>query len=244
MKIVVISLPTSQDRRAKVTQLLGDKSIEFEFLDAVDGRTGNHPYLNDYKEKTYLLNRCRKAAPGELGCYVSHILAWEKCVALNEPIVILEDDFELTEDFVAGLKFVEQYTDRVTFIRLENMVKTHYVASPYKDEKFSLVKQLKVEMCATGYVITPKGATALLANGKEMCAPVDLYLRHTLLHKQLMYALIPHIVYPLHADTTIGWEIRKRKEKSLVLKIKRFFHKWFFAIGNVAVNLINSYKSS
>ena len=30
----------------------------------------------------------------EMGCFASHYLLWEKCVELNEPIIILEDDVE------------------------------------------------------------------------------------------------------------------------------------------------------
>ena len=240
MKIIVISLPKSTGRRAKVVEKLGSRNIEFEFLDAVDGHTDNHPYLKNYNEKTYLLNRCRKAAPGELGCYVSHLLAWEKCVALNQPIVVLEDDFEITEDFVEGLKFIERFVNKVSFVRLEPMETNYFLKSSYKDHRYSLVKQLKASMCATGYVVTPKGANALLAKGKEICAPVDLYLRHSLIHKQLIFAITPHIVYPTHADTTIGWEIRTKKQKGFVLKFNRFFHKWFYTIGNVIVNLTNA----
>ena len=237
----MISLAKSQDRRAKVVEKLGSKNIKFEFLDAVDGRTDKHPYLKNYNEKEYLLNRSRKAAPGELGCYVSHLLAWEKCVALNEPIVVLEDDFEITEDFVEGLNFVEQYLAEVSFIRLERIKTNYHAPSPFKDKKFALKKQLKVEMCTTGYVVTPQGARAFMANGKEICAPVDLYLRHTLMHKQLMFVLIPFIVYPTHADSIIGLDIRTQKQKGIMLKIKRFFHKWAFTIGNVATNLSNAY---
>jgi glycosyl transferase, family 25 len=241
IKIFVISLPNSLDRRAKVIEKLSSKNISFEFLDAVDGRIDNHPYLKNYNENSYLLNRNRKAAPGELGCYVSHLLAWEKCVQLNEPIVVLEDDFELTEDFVEGLLFVEQYLDKVSFIRLEKLKSNFHVNSSYKGDKFILAKQLKVGMCTTGYVITPKCSKVLLSKGREICAPVDLFLRQTLKHKQLIYALIPHIVYPTHIDSIIGFEIRTKKEKGAILKIKRFFHKWTYTIGDVVINLLNAY---
>lgn len=240
MKIVIISLPSSHDRRANVIEKLSGRNLEFEFLDAVDGRVDNHPYLSNYDEKTYLLNRCRKAAPGELGCYVSHFLAWEKCLALNEPIVVLEDDFELTDDFETGLSFVKPYLDRVSFIRLERLKAKHYLKSAYKNDKFLLVKQLKAAMCTTGYVITPKAAKAFISKGKVIRAPVDLFIRHVLIHKQLIYALTPHIIYPTHADSIIGFEIRTQKEKRLMLKLKRFFHKWTYTLGNIVVNLFNA----
>jgi glycosyl transferase, family 25 len=239
VKILVISLPTSQDRRKKVVEKLGSKNIEFEFLDAIDGRTDDHPYLKNYNEKLFLLNRRRKVAPGELGCYVSHLLAWEKCVALNMPVIVLEDDFELTEGFVDGLQFVEKFTDAVGFIRLEP-VESNFFLHTCKGEKFSLIKQIKVGMCLTGYVINPRTAKALLETGKEICAPIDLYIRQTCIHKQLIHALIPHIVYPTHADSTIGFDIRQIRKKGVVLKIRRFIHKWHTSIGSIVVNLVNA----
>lgn len=240
MKIVVISLPSSQDRRAKVVEKLAGINIEFEFLDAVDGRKDEHPYLKNYNEKAFLVNRRRKAAPGELGCYISHLLAWEKCVELNQPLVVLEDDFEVTDDFTDGLKFVEQFVDKVSFIRLEPLESNCFVTS-IRSEKFSLVKQLKVGMCATGYVITPQGANALLEKAEAICFPIDLYLQYTFIHKQLMYAMTPNIVYATHAHSIIGIENRNCREKGIILKIKRFFCKWAYAIGNLITNFFNAY---
>lgn len=240
MKIVVISLSSSQDRRAKVVEKLAGKSIDFEFLDAVDGRNGDHPYLKNYNEKAFLVNRRRKAAPGELGCYVSHLLAWEKCVDLNEAIVVLEDDFELANDFVEGLKFVGQFVDKVAFIRLEPLESNCFVTS-IRGQKFSLVKQLKVGMCATGYVITPQGAKAFLEKAQAICYPIDLYLQYTFIHKQLMYAIKPNIVYTTHADSIIGIENRNYREKGVRLKFERFLFKWIFVVVNIITNLINSY---
>lgn len=241
MKIIVISLASSHDRRSKVVEKLAGKNIAFEFLDAVNGKTGNHPYLKNYNEKKFLLYCRRKAAPGEIGCYVTHLLAWEKCIELNEPIVVLEDDFEISDDFLEGLKFVEQFLDKVSYIRLEQMESDLYLPTKYRGAKFQLVKQLKVGMCMTGYVITPLCAKILRDKGKEIFVPVDLFLRYTLIHKQLIYALVPHIVFPSHIDSIIGHGPRKLREKGLSLKIKRFIYRWTYAIGSIVVNLANAY---
>jgi glycosyl transferase family 25 len=240
MKILVLSLPDSHDRRANVTKKLGSKHIEFEFLDAIDGRTGDHPYLKNYDEQSFLANRRRKAAPGELGCYVSHLLAWEKCVALNEPIVVLEDDFELTENFEKGIEFLKQFLDKVAFVRLEPLEKKIFVTS-FKTSDFSLVKQLNVGMCATGYIITPRGAKNLLKKGMKIRSPIDLYLKYTLTHHQIIHAITPGIVYPTHQDSIIGIDVRNRREKGALLGLKRFVFKFAYAIGNFFTNLVNAY---
>ena len=36
---------------------------------------------------------------GEVGCFLSHWRLWEKCIELNEPILILEDDAVCTDRF-------------------------------------------------------------------------------------------------------------------------------------------------
>lgn len=37
--------------------------------------------------------------PGAQGCFLSHYLLWKKCITLNKPIIILEDDAEVTHPF-------------------------------------------------------------------------------------------------------------------------------------------------
>ena len=239
MKVFVISLATSTARRAGVSKKLGERGIAFEFLDAVDGRVGLHPYLKNYDETRFLINRRRKAAPGELGCYVSHLLAWEKCVALGEPIVVLEDDFELTDSFKAGIASIEPFVDKLAFVRLEPLEKRFFITS-HKGPEFSLVKQLNVGMCATGYVITPHGAAKLIERGRRIEAPVDLYLKYTFTHNQLIHALVPHVVYPTHQDSDIGFDARKQREKGALLGLKRFVFKTGYVFANLTTNIVNS----
>jgi glycosyl transferase, family 25 len=238
MKVFVISLASSVDRRERVSHKLGERNIDFQFIDACDGRLGLHPYLKNYDEKRFIVNRRRKAAPGELGCYVSHLLAWEKCVELNEPIVVVEDDFEMTGEFEAGLAYLEKLADKLAFVRLEPLEKQFFLTSR-KDADFTLVKQLNVGMCTTGYLVTPQGAKKLLENGMRIEMPIDLYLKYTLIHKQIIHALVPHLVYPTHADSIIGTHHRDSREKGALLAFKRFVFKTMYAGGNLFTNLLN-----
>ncbi|WP_217619444.1 glycosyltransferase family 25 protein, partial [Achromobacter sp. GbtcB20] len=80
MKILVISLPKTVERRARAAQKLGERQLAYEFIDAVDGRVDQHPSPRHYDEASLLVHRRRRAAPGELGCYVSHLLAWERSI--------------------------------------------------------------------------------------------------------------------------------------------------------------------
>ena len=241
MKIFVISLPSSVERRAHVASKLGARKLPFEFIDAVDGRVDKHPYLARYDEASFLVHRRRKALPGELGCYASHLLAWEKCAALDQPVVVLEDDFQLTGDFEAGLAYVEKFAGQLSFVRLEPLEKQFFLTSD-KSQDFSLVKQLNVGMCMTGYVITPQGARKLLENAFPIRMPIDLYLKYTFDHGQLVHAVVPHGVYPTHEDSVIGIAARNQREKGALLGLKRFAFKTFYAIANLCTNLANGVR--
>ena len=51
----------------------------------------------------------RRITKGEIGCVLSHYKLWKKCVELNEPILILEDDLNILED--RWEEKVEEYLD-------------------------------------------------------------------------------------------------------------------------------------
>jgi glycosyl transferase family 25 len=241
LKIVVLSLTSSLTRRQQITDKFANLDVKFEFLNAIDGRTDTHPYLQNYHEHAFLKHRRRKAVPGELGCYVSHLLAWEKCIALNQPLLVLEDDAELTPDFMAGIKVLQTLADNVGYVRVEPL-ESKWVVTVWQQQHFSLVKQLKVGMCATGYLITPNAAKQLLKKATAICYPIDLFLKYTFIHQQTMYALCPPLVYPTHSDSIIGIEARKQRERGLGLQLQRFVYKWFYVIDNTTTNLVNCYK--
>lgn len=51
----------------------------------------------------------RRLTKGEIGCVLSHYKLWRKCVELNEPILILEDDVNILDD--KWEEKVEEYLD-------------------------------------------------------------------------------------------------------------------------------------
>ncbi len=55
---------------------------------------------------------------GELGCYASHYALWRRCVALQEPICVLEDDVGLQSNFFESLDFLEKEISNLGYARL------------------------------------------------------------------------------------------------------------------------------
>jgi glycosyl transferase family 25 len=238
MKVFVISLKNSLHRRDAVEKELKSQSIDFEFIDAVDGRAGLHPLLSRFNEKKFIAHRGRTAEPGELGCYASHMLAWEKVLDLNEPCVILEDDFILSKEFIRGIAICENWTDNRTFIRLESWTTKRFYNVESKED-FSLKRFLKVPQCLTGYIIAPDCAKAFLGASTDIFLPVDVFIRNTYLHKQAIYGLLPSIVN--HGkdakESTIGG--RTNKIKTWDVKIKKIVNRIYSACYTALYNVIS-----
>ena len=172
MRIFVVSLQKRLDRK-QIFAKTNDK-IEYEIYDAFDGFSINHTDLlrmgfDTYKDwidpigETHLTH-------GEVGCFISHYNLWEKCIALNEPIIILEDDAivddkfsidEVKSIFEGGYNFLYfGYLEMGLFEEIDDkFVKPDY---PY---------------WTVGYALTPEAAKVLVnQKGRKNIIPVDEYL--------------------------------------------------------------------
>jgi len=77
--------------------------ITLHHFDAVNGMEIDHEQLLQMGYDTYRSWRDpyhnRKFTHGEIGCTLSHIGVWNKCIELNEPIIVFEDDVEFLPNF-------------------------------------------------------------------------------------------------------------------------------------------------
>jgi len=97
--------------------------------------------------------------PGEQGCFYSHYRLWQKCVELNEPIIIWEDDIVLCRNYQP----VEW--DDVLVLALGHPNKTekyrHYLDNPEGEAIAADYYQSSMPGCC-GYAIKPHAAAKLL----------------------------------------------------------------------------------
>lgn len=91
MKVYVISLESDHARKSKLLKNFPKSFADFHFINAVDGRKlSASDYFNYIKQ--YLYENNRILTPSEVGCALSHMLAYEKIIENNAPALILEDD--------------------------------------------------------------------------------------------------------------------------------------------------------
>ena len=176
MKIFVINLPSSEDRREAIRGAFRDMEVDFEFFEAVDGRKGlSHDLerLQADKHRTYF--RSRPLAPGEKGCYASHYRLWQKCVELNEPILILEDDCLPTEHFMSVLVALpDLHRKGYEYLRIEDQ--HHSFEEVERFNKLKLVLWKDNRAGTRGYSLNPEGARRLLKYSDRWICSVDNYI--------------------------------------------------------------------
>jgi len=94
-RAVVINLPRHAERFEGVKHELDAAGVKFERISAVEGR---HLNPEDRRANVTALARAL-ITPGMMGCFLSHRRCWERCVELNQELLVFEDDILLEKDF-------------------------------------------------------------------------------------------------------------------------------------------------
>ena len=171
MKTVVINLKSRTDRLTAFSN--AHPHLDYEVFSAVDGRRVDYDKLqslgfdvnHDWIDP--LLNT--PLTKGEVGCFLSHWEVWKKCVEMNEPVMVLEDDARITDRF--SMEEIEQYLQTYSFLYLG-----------WKEMKTSVpIDGVVVEPVypywTLAYVITPESAKILMNESiATSIIPVDEYL--------------------------------------------------------------------
>jgi GR25 family glycosyltransferase involved in LPS biosynthesis len=119
---------------------------------------------------TDIKNFHKMISPGVRGCFYSHYRLWTKCVELNEPIIIFEDDIILTRSFIAI-----NWKD-ILIVALGHPTKSirymPFLESPSGDPSAEYYKQSSMPGCC-GYAIKPQAAKKLIDTYKNTFLPAD-----------------------------------------------------------------------
>ena len=234
VKIFVISLRTASVRRAEAAEQMAKYGVQFEFFDAVEGAVDHTDWFKGIDHHLFQINTLRHdPTPGEIGCYASHISLWKWAISHDQPIVILEDDFQLEPGFAEIISDLEPLVNEFGFIRLQSMrgprallkrlrpaahevrrcngMTVHYLSDP--------------PLYTLAYAVSPKAARELARVSRILFAPVDKFLQQTWIHGNPIYGLCPAVVSmsPQTKISTIGDRTRKNKNPAILLS--RAIHK-------------------
>ena len=159
MKVFIINLARSIDRRHSIAAQCDKLGLEYEFFPAVDGSTLSE---SECAQNTQPLNYAFK--PGEIGCALSHLAIYKKMVAENiQNAFILEDDAQLSDDLGGILSHLnmQSFSTLPTVLllsKVNKLVKNKYFDI---DNKYSVYPALHATT-AHAYIINLTAAKNLI----------------------------------------------------------------------------------
>lgn len=133
------------------------------------------PYSEEYRNTAGTI-------PGEMGCFDSHYRLWQKCIELNEPILIFEDDVELIRSYIPV-----EWDDvlSVAFSHAKKMIKYQdYLINPEGTPHAADYGQSSMPGNG-GYAIKPHAAKVLVDEYKNTYLPADNAINQHLVRIQI-----------------------------------------------------------
>jgi GR25 family glycosyltransferase involved in LPS biosynthesis len=189
MDIFVISLESSTERKVTFDNY-NSKYIKYTYHNAVDGKKIN---INNL-DKSLFKKGSQNYSNGAIGCALSHLQLWDKCIELNKPIVIMEDDAIVSRDYNKHINNIMNNLlpktwdivqlnynfDSVLSYNNTNYETCNCIFNKHKMTKIDISNFVKTKINTTiaklnfcfgmsAYIINPIGAKKL----KDNCFPLD-----------------------------------------------------------------------
>ncbi|MFQ2157436.1 glycosyltransferase family 25 protein [Aeromonas hydrophila] len=241
MRIYVVNMARSIERRQRISELLSEMGLEFHFFSAIDGRVAE---VIGYDNERRIREKGHPLTTGEIGCFASHRSLWKTCVSLQENILILEDDIDLSGSFIDFLESADTLISKYKYIRLgrgplkkQPMFGAYYCIEEC-NKSYSLVKYLRGPSCCHGYILSPVAAEKFLRHSEQWWWPVDDYMDSEYIHHVCDYGIEPPIVLQTNLPSEIGYADRENKGKrSLETRLRKEVYRLSSGLKNCLFNI-------
>jgi len=172
MRALILNMASATERMAFMSAQMAQFGLSYERIEAVTPATLSPPEDDPVWHRWQ-----RPMRVTEMALCASHMTAWRRIVALDEPCLVLEDDAVLATGLSAFLDACGALKD-VDHISLETRSRKKLVArTPYPDLPMRRLYQDRTGSAAM--VIWPLGAKKLLAQAARQAAPSDALISST-----------------------------------------------------------------
>lgn len=171
----VISLSDCTERRNAITRSLNALGMDFEFVDAVDGRQGLAPVHEEQIDRSVARRRGRILSDAEYACALSHIAVCQRIAAAAFPYaLILEDDAVPCPDlleFLSGRHW--QSTDLMQLHHGQSYVRRQGARPLFKGYvSYARAPGMKCPS-AVAYTVSRQGAWWIARHARPVVSPAD-----------------------------------------------------------------------
>jgi glycosyl transferase family 25 len=172
--ILVINLDRAPHRLQKISEQLNRLGLNWERLNAVDGRSLSMQDSSLLDLRKFGLRHGKTPLPGELGCYLSHVRAFERFDSSSlKYCLILEDDVDLKSDLPTALKALADHPADWDLVKLSGVHHGTPVTTVEFDGGYRLVTMLSKCTGASAYVINRNAFQSMGRRLLPMSLPFD-----------------------------------------------------------------------
>lgn len=197
MKTFVINLPEQAARREQLGARLAALGLDFEIVDAVDGRKLASGTLAARYDAVRAARDYREMSPSEIGCALSHLEVYRRIVSDRLPLaLVLEDDAAPEAEVPALLAALAARADPQSreVVLLNHVDKYTRRAMLALDDRHRLVRPYGYWWRAHGYVVTQAAARALLEGLEPVSAAADHWIEFERRGLVTLRAVVPFCV--------------------------------------------------
>lgn len=223
-KILVISLESATERRAKFAARAADAGVAWDFFPAY---TQLHPSLR-YVEADAIALKGRPMRKGELGCYSSHYALWEKLVQDDaDQYVVMEDDIIVDWEFIRKVSQTDLDGLGVGYLRLycQMLVNNTAVMRSFIDQSRSIIQLFGFACGTQAYLITKATARKMMDCSRNVRSPIDNVLDRSWSHGVPNLSVFPFPVMEESVPSGIGMDRYDKVAVPPLLKLRSFIYR-------------------
>jgi glycosyl transferase family 25 len=248
----LISLKSDQNKRDKNLPNVKKLFPNTKVFDAFDARNLSdtelkkyvHPATYNQIKQKREVDMLHMGSKGGVGCFISHKNLWKKCIELNEPIIICEDDIQLDKSSSINKvkKSFNSIPNDTVFAALIGLP-INFLAPSTKGTKV-ISKNWKTVghdfMGTQMYYITPYAASLLLYYSEPIVNHVDMYIGQVALQDENKWLRVRNNLNPQSYLTTIENDFNSSVGHTLKLKkiLPEHNNFWFIFISIVFLLII------
>lgn len=175
--LYLINLKSAKNRLSRMTNILNEKGLRYELVEAIDGRILSQGEINGlYSRFRSWLILNRQMTRSEIGCALSHKKAYHKLLATSEQsCVIFEDDIIVSDLINDAIDLAQETisTERPEVILLSAFDEE----SSQAPSELGVYNPIGFPWCTDGYVVNRKAAELILRVNTPICICADGWYR-------------------------------------------------------------------
>ncbi|AQS40849.1 MAG: Glycosyltransferase [Candidatus Tokpelaia hoelldobleri] len=247
MKLYVINLDRSPERLAAVTAQFQAQGLELTRIAAFDAKFMDE---ETYQKLTIGQNYIRPLIMGEVACFLSHRLVWQKIAEGSAPYAaVFEDDIVLSSRARLLLHKTDWIPRDTHIIKLETHRrfnrKIWLGASRMIDNDLKIAPLKSTHLCTGAYIVSRGMANQLLQETEHILLPVDDFLfgfEYNFAHKRIIYQLDPALVVQSDMPSILEPARRQLNKQDFLQtfkrKTKRISRKSWLELRGLGINLL------